>query len=280
MIGRRCIVAVVCLLAAWPAWTQSPWPSRATALAMSAPFILVGTVTEVRARMPEDPYGNHDAVVHVDEVVKGNLPDTIVVRYPGAPDAWPARGAARAEGLPAQQLQRGDRRLFLLAGGSPYRLAHLTRGMLPVERLPELRAALAAFPLKVTLQTDVALLTPASTFTVTVRLTNTGDVPLRVRLPLAFAGCVRFWCWTASALLPAKVLRGTPASLDPSSYIEVILQPGETRESAHAFTVSPTRRLRAPQAVTLVAWVYLLPPDATDPLSIASNPVEVAIATP
>lgn len=269
-------IMLLCILpAATPA--QPLAPISLDELAASASLIVVGTVSNVSPAEPENPYANTAATIQVTQYIKGKAPSPLVVRYPGPSTALPTRGMAVADNLPQYALQAGDQRLFLLEGGEPFQLAHLGQGMLPVEMLPKIQAALTAAPLVATLTTDSPALTPAQPLTVTVHLRNTSSATQQLRLPADMQECCRLQCWGYSAQLPMPPIRCPRIVPTPSEYLPVTLQPGEARDGSFRLIVGPTARLTGPQHAYLAAWVYALSADSPQPRCIATPPLDLTV---
>lgn len=262
---RRLGLLLFGLLAAWPAWAELP------AAAAMSPFLLLGTVTAIREVAPANPYGSHLATVQVTAWLKGATLPVITVCYPGA-DTAPE---ASADGIPRLSLVVGAAYLFPLAGGAPFRFTDPLTGPLPATAFPALQAALTAYPLTLTLTPDAPTVTAGGTLSATVRMTNTGAVPLTLSLPRDFAESIRFWSWTAADTLPDQPLRMTVSPVT-SACRAVTLQPGEWRESRHRLRVLTAPRLHAAQPVSLAAWVYL-PGDGTPVVALASTAVTVQV---
>jgi hypothetical protein len=224
--------------------------------------------------MPENPYGNSSVRVRVDEVLKGHGPPEIVIEYPGTPPDWPARGRAEAEGVTGIQLAEGDRRLFLLTGGSHAMLADLHQGIQPMDSVPLIIAMLQ----EAAVQADIAVRAYSSTtVTVVVTLRNTTARPLALRLPQRMADACRVWSWLEEAGPGAMPLLPPQPLLAPTPYHLISQDAGVQMDIPVRLQVNPMWRRRTTAPVSVAACVYYLLPDAYHPSCAATVPIEIQI---
>jgi len=275
---RGVLLFVVCCAAGRFAPAQPLDSLSLDAVTAASTVVLVGTVTAIHTVEPENPYANSEANVQVEETMKGAAAATIAVRYPGPLPDVPARGNASVDALPQFILRAGDRKIFLLEGGAPFKLSHLRQGILPVEMLPQIHATLNATPFATRVTTDAMALRPAQSFVATIHFRNVSDRAQIVRLPREYSESTRLACWCNTSLFPGSPVRWSPVIDEPSTYIAISLQPGEERAWNIALTTAPTARLTSPQHVNLAAWVYILPADSEVPCCIASPPLELIVS--